>query len=77
MENYLSSPFTLDIDLSFTPFHVKGLDTFHSSDTLELLKNSNQWNIEITRWIRFIQFNEELKCPDIVRNASQLSLGLE
>ena len=77
MENYLSSPFTLDIDLSFTPFHVKGLDTFHSSDTLELLKNSNQWHIEITRWIRFIQFNEELKCPDIVRNASQLSLGLE
>ena len=77
MENYLSSPVTLDIDLSFTPFPVKGLDTFHTSETLELLKNSNQWYLEITRWIRFIQFNEELKCPDIVRNASQLSLGLE
>tara|TARA_Y100001968_G_scaffold247457_1_gene231907 strand:- start:212 stop:760 length:549 start_codon:yes stop_codon:yes gene_type:complete len=77
MENHLSSSYKLDIDLSFTPFPVQDLDSCLNRETLELLKNSNQWNREMTSWIRFIKFDEELKCPDIVRNASQLSLGLE
>ena len=41
------------------------------------MKSSSQWIEEIGSWIRFIQVNESLKCPEIVRNASQLSLGLE
>ena len=77
MENYLSSSYKLDIDLSFTPFPVHDLDTFVNSETLELLKNPSQWNMEIASWIKFIQLNEALKCPKIVRNAFQFSLGLE
>ncbi len=77
MENYLTSSCKLDIDLSFTPFPVHDLDAFVNNETLELLKNSNQWNIEIASWIKFIQLNEALKCPKIVRNAFQFSLGLE
>ncbi len=77
MENYLSSSYKLDIDLSFTSFPAKELDTFVNSQTLELLKNSSQWNREMASWIKFIQVNKELKCPEIVRNAFQFSLGLE
>ena len=57
MENYLSSSYKLDIDLSFTPFPVKDLDILIDNKTLNLLKKSRQWNIAITSWIRFIRFN--------------------
>jgi len=77
MENSFSSSYKLDIDLSFTSFPVKELDIFFNTKTLELLKNSSQWNREIANWMKFIQVNEELKCPEIVRNSSQFSLGLE
>ncbi len=77
MENHLTSSYKLDVDLSFTAFPIQDLDVFVNSETLELMKNSSKWIKEIVSWIRFIQASEELKCPEIVRNASQLSLGLE
>ena len=77
MEDYSISSSQLDLDLSFTPFPVEDLDVFINSETLELMKNPSHWIQEIGSWIKFIQFNSSLKCPDIVQNASQLSLGLE
>jgi len=77
MENSSASSYKLDVDLSFTPFPVQDLDVFVNSEALELIKNPGEWIQEIGRWIRFIQVNEPSKCPEIVRNASQLSLGLE
>ena len=77
MENSSTSSYKLDVDLSFTPFPVQDLDDLLNSETLELMKSPNQWIEEIRKWIRFIQINEALKCPDVVRNASRLSLGLE
>ena len=77
MENSSTSSYKLYVDLSFTPFPVQDLDAFVNSETLELMKAPSQWIEEIGSWIRYIQVNEALKCPEIVRNASQLSLGLE
>ena len=77
MENYSTSSYKIDIDLSFTPFPVQELDVFVDCETLALMKNSNKWIDDIYSWIRFIQVNEALRCPKVVRNASQLSLGLE
>ena len=77
MKNYSISSYNLEIDLSFTPFPVQDLDVFVNSESLELMKNPSQWIEEIGSWIRFIQVNSTLKCPEIVLNASQFSLGLE
>jgi len=77
MENFSTSSYKLDVDLSFTPFPVQDLDVFVNSEISELMKNPSNWITAISSWIRFIQVNEALKCPEIVRNASQLSLGLE
>ena len=77
MNNYLISSCTLDLDLSFTPFPVQDLNVFVNSETLELMKNSSKWINEIGTWIEFIKRNQSLICPEIVRNASQVSLGLE
>jgi len=77
MGNSSTSSDKLDIDLCFTPFPVQDLDVFVNSDTLELMKNPSKWIEEIGSWIRFIQVNSAFKCPEIVLNASQFSLGLE
>ena len=77
MENFSTSSFKLDVDLSFTPFPVQDLDVFVNSESLELMKNQSQWIEEIGSWIRFIKVNSAFKCPEIVLNASQFSLGLE
>ena len=77
MENFSTSSSKLDVDLSFTPFPVQDLDVFVNSESLELMKNPSQWIEEIGSWIRFIQVNSAFKCPEIVLNASQFSLGLE
>ena len=77
MENFSTNSSKLDVDLSFTPFPVKDLDFFVNSESLELMKNPSQWIEEIGSWIRFIQVNSAYKCPGIVLNASQVSLGLE
>ena len=77
MEIFSTSSSKLDVDLSFTPFPVQDLDVFVNSESLELVKNPSQWIEEIGSWIKFIQVNSTLKCPEIVLNASQFSLGLE
>ena len=77
MENYSTSSFKLDVDLSFAPFPVQDLDVYVNSETLELMKSASLWIKEIGIWIRFIQLNAALECPKIVLNASRFSLGLE
>ncbi len=77
MENDLSISSHLNIDLSFISFPFKDLDICLDSESLDLIKSSIFWNNEIESWIRFIQSNEDFKCPKIVRSASNLSLGLE
>ena len=77
MEHDSTSSSKLNVDLSFTPFPVQDLDVFVNSETLELMENPGKWIEEIGSWIRFIQVNAALKCPEIVLNASQFSLGLE
>ena len=77
MHNNLSGSYQLNIDLSFVCFPFQDLDISLESGYIDLLKSSSFWNHEIVSWIRFIQSNEEFKCPKIVRSASKLSLGLE
>ena len=77
MENNLFLSYQLNIDLSFISFPFQDLDICLDRESIDLLKSSSFWNQEIARWIRFIQSNEDFKCPKIVRSASKLSLGLE
>ena len=77
MDKNLVRSSQLNIDLSFIPFPIQDLDFSLDNESLELMESLTLWNQEIASWIRFIRSNEELKCPKIVRSASQLSLGLE
>ena len=77
MKNTLSNSFKFDLDLSFVSFPIDELEVCIDSQTKELLKSSCLWKVEISNWISFIQNNEQLICPQIVRDASKVSLGLE
>ncbi len=77
MDNNLSGSYQLTIDLSFISFPFQNSDICLDIESLSLIESSSFWNQEIAHWIRFIQSNEEFKCPKIVRPASELSLGLE
>ena len=77
MDNDLSSSYQLNIDLSFISFPFQDLDICLDSESIDLIKSSSFWTQEIASWISFIQSNKDLKCPEIVRSASKLSLWLE
>ncbi len=77
MDNNLFRSYKLKLDLSFISYPFKDLDICLDSEYKEILKSSSFWNQEIASWIRFIQSNDHFKCPEIVRSASNLSLGLE
>tara|TARA_Y100001968_G_scaffold11290_1_gene9437 strand:+ start:40 stop:594 length:555 start_codon:yes stop_codon:yes gene_type:complete len=77
MDNNFFRSYQLNIDLSFIAFPFQDLDICLDSESIDLMKSSRFWNKEITSWIRFIQSNEKLNCPEVVRSSSKLSLGLE
>ena len=77
MGNTLFRSYQVNIDLSFISFPFQELDICLNSESIELMTSSSFCHKEMVSWIRFIQSNEELKCPKIVRSASKLSLGLE
>ena len=77
MDNDLPSSYQCNIDLSLISFPFQDLDISLDSESIDLMTSSSFWNQEIASWIRFIQSNEDLKCPEIVRSASKFSLGLE
>ena len=77
MDKTLFPSYQLNIDLSFISFPFQDLEICLDSESIDLMNRSSFWNQEIASWIRFIQSNEEYKCPKIVRSAAQLSLGLE
>ena len=77
MDKNLFSSYQLNIDLSFIAFPFQDLEICIDSEYIDLITSSSFWNQEIAGWIRFIKSNDELICPEIVRSASKLSLGLE
>ena len=77
MDIDLSSSSQMNIDLSFISFPFQDLDICLDSQSIDLISSAIFWNNEIASWIRFIQLNEEYKCPKIVRSSSNISLGLE
>ena len=67
----------LNIDLSFIPYPFEDINVCSGISSINIIKSSSFWNKEITSWIKYIQTNEQLKCPPLVRSASKISLGLE
>ena len=74
--NYSSSD-KLELDLSFTSLSVADLEVNVDDVTINLMKNSCLWLVDIANWISFIQSDQKLLCHTVIRNARKISLGLE
>tara|TARA_Y100001968_G_scaffold209478_1_gene192597 strand:- start:47 stop:601 length:555 start_codon:yes stop_codon:yes gene_type:complete len=77
MDNEFGSSSRLNIDLSFISYKFEDINICLDSKSIDLIESSNFWNKEITSWIKYVQSNEQFKCPKEVRSASKISLGLE
>jgi len=77
VHNNLLSLDKLNIDLSFISIPFKDLDIYPVDGSLSQMQSSYFWSQQIAIWIKFIQLDKKLKCPEIVRSASKFSLGLE
>ena len=77
MKNNFSSSCGFDLDLSFVAFPIDQLEMSIDSQTRDLMNSLCLWKVEMTKWIDFMQINQNLICHQIVRNASKISLGLE
>ena len=69
--------FALEIDLSFSGFHDKALIEPDYKALKPFLTESELWLQEIKRWVHFFHCNINLKCPDVVRERSTFSLGIQ
>ena len=77
MKGNFSSSDKLELDLSFASLSVDELEINVDDQTINLMKNSCLWSVDIANWISFIQSDQELQCHTVIRNARKISLGLE
>jgi len=67
----------LEIDLAFTAFEDQKILRDLDRKTCLLLTEKNLWTQELKLWIREIQINTAIKCPEIIRRSKTLSLGIQ
>tara|TARA_Y100001968_G_scaffold333225_1_gene394818 strand:+ start:429 stop:968 length:540 start_codon:yes stop_codon:yes gene_type:complete len=70
-----NSDFTLD--LAFNPALDSDLDDLLDESLVHLLTHSQPWQSYLETWIQMIRSDINLTCPIVVREASNLSLGLQ
>ena len=68
---------SLDLDLSFNQPSEELLATILEPDVNYLLIQSKVWEEVLMLWIEMIRSDINLKCPDVVRKASSISMGLQ
>lgn len=67
----------LDLDLAFKT-NPKNLQVGNQdTNDLSRLNSSELWSHDLMNWIIFIKSDTSLLCPDIVRNNSSFSIGLQ
>ncbi len=67
----------LELDLAFTSDPKSLLDGRLNINDFSRLKNCELWSNDFKNWIEFIKANTNLLCPDVVRNNSSFSIGLQ
>ena len=67
----------IDLDLVFTSDPNQLLPSQQPLKDFHRLKDSQLWNNDLRNWLEFIRSDKNLLCPDIVRNNSSFSMGLQ
>ncbi len=67
----------VEIDLVFNGFSDDLVNQTGLVDFKSRLINSQVWSKDINLWLSFIRNQNEMRCPEVIRKASNFSLGLE
>ncbi len=68
---------TINLDLSFHGVGEDILRDFVDENSKDLLTNQISWENELRAWITEIKEDLNIKCPNLIRKYSSLSLGLK
>tara|TARA_Y100001968_G_C19264351_1_gene670875 strand:- start:409 stop:972 length:564 start_codon:yes stop_codon:yes gene_type:complete len=77
MNSDLQSIDSVEIDLAFTAFEIEHFDHLFINYEKDLLSKSQFWRNELRNWMRFIRSKSKFYCPEVVRRASMISLGVQ
>ena len=67
----------LELDLAFTGASKKVLAQIPDVDLGTMLSEAKFWEKDLKEWIQYIRNDELLFCPELVRSAQVLTMGLQ
>ena len=77
MDEFITSSKEFDLDLAFTGASKKVLAQIPDEDLGTMLSEAKFWEKDLKEWIQYIRNDELLFCPELVRSAPVLTMGLQ
>lgn len=77
MDEFITSSKEFDLDLAFTGATKKVLAQIPDVDLGTMLSEAKFWEKDLKEWIQYIRNDELLFCPELVRSAQVVTMGLQ
>ncbi|MDP6834351.1 MAG: rRNA maturation RNase YbeY [Prochlorococcaceae cyanobacterium ETNP1_MAG_9] len=77
MDEFITSSKEFDLDLAFTGASKKVLSQIPDVDLATMLSEAKFWEKDLKEWIQYIRNDELLFCPELVRSAPVVTMGLQ
>ena len=77
MDEFITSSKEFDLDLAFTGASKKVLAQIPDVDLGTMLSEAKFWEKDLKEWIQYIRNDELLFCPELVRSAQVVTMGLQ
>ena len=77
MDEFITTSKEFDLDLAFTGASKKALAQIPDEDLGTMLSEAKFWEKDLKEWIQYIRNDELLFCPELVRSAQVVTMGLQ
>jgi len=77
VDEFITSSKEFDLDLAFTGATKKVLAQIPDVDLGTMLSEAKFWEKDLKEWIQYIRNDELLFCPELVRSAQVVTMGLQ
>jgi len=77
VDEFITSSKEFDLDLAFTGASKKALAQIPDEDLGTMLSEAKFWEKDLKEWIQYIRNDELLFCPELVRSAQVVTMGLQ
>jgi len=77
VDEFITTSKEFDLDLAFTGASKKALAQIPDEDLGTMLSEAKFWEKDLKEWIQYIRNDELLFCPELVRSAPVVTMGLQ